>query len=147
VDVLHGSRLANGAALAAMLAATGVAAIGCHSGGTTSASSRLTARPTSTAAVTGEQDAKKLLAHCIPASTLTQLQLAEPKKGKPAREKVMECMGVPKPDRGATAACALGNIEAIAKLPKAKRPKGRQAVSVALLDAAYPCVQKYQGAK
>lgn len=101
-----------------------------------------TAKPTSTVAVTGEKDAKALVAHCIPASTLTQVQLLEPKKGKPAREAVVACMGVPKADDSAAEACALSRVEKGGKLPK-----GKQAKEETLLNEVYPCVKQYQGAK
>jgi hypothetical protein len=101
----------------------------------------VSAAATSTVARTGEADVRQLLGHCIPASTLTQIQLLAPDKGKKAREAVMDCMGVPAPDRQAAAACALGKVEHGGKLPE-----GKQAKELALLNDAYPCVKKYQDA-
>jgi hypothetical protein len=129
------------AAQAMAVAGMATAAVACGTAHTAAAGARVSAAATSTVARAGETDAKQLLAHCIPASTLTQIQLLEPRKGKADREGVMNCMGVPAPDRQAAAACALNNVEHGGKLPK-----GRQAKELALLDDAYPCVKKYQDA-
>jgi hypothetical protein len=138
------ARAIAGAAVAAL--AIGALIIGCAPGHAAADKARASAAATSTVVQTGKQDAKALLLHCIPASTMAQVQLLEPKKGKSARAAVAACMGVPEAARQVAAACVLGNAEATAKLPKGKRPKGKQAVEEALLNDAYPCVKRYQDA-
>ena len=132
-----GRALAGAVAIAALaLTLASCASAAGDPGGTAKAA---LAKPTSTAALAGEQDAKKLVSHCIPASAIDQLKLVAPVSGKSARATLMNCMGVPKADRTAAAACALANVEKGGKLPKT-----RQGKELALLNDAYPCVARYQ---
>lgn len=101
-----------------------------------SAEARVSAAATSTAVQAGKQDARALFAHCIPSTPAGQVALVT---GSQARQAVMACAGVPKGKRVQAAECVLAGIEHGGKLPK-----GRQARELALLNAAYPCAQKYQ---
>lgn len=127
--------------LAALAIAAALMLAGCghhgHAAAMSSAGARASALATSTAAQAGKKDAKTLLAHCIPSSASGQVALAT---SASAREAVMKCAGVPKGQRQAAAQCALTRIENGGKLPA-----GRQAKELALLNDAWPCVQKYQG--
>lgn len=120
-------------AIAAAVLAACVALAGCgHSQGGGTAT-----HPVSFPPATGEKDAKALVAHCIPADGTAQLNLLT---SGAARENVMRCAGIPARQRKAAAGCVLSNLEKDGTLPAGISAAGR-----ALFDAAFPCVQKYQG--
>lgn len=123
-------------AAAALVVAGALAVAGCGPK-TSAAIAKATASPTSSAVKQGKQDAKALFAHCIPASAAGQAALLT---SSTARQNVMQCAGVPKGERKVAAECVLTAVE-----NGGKPPKGRQNEELWLLNAAYPCVQKYQG--
>jgi hypothetical protein len=121
-------------AAGALVLAAVLSVAGCHSG---SAQAHASAIATSSVAQKGKTDARTLFEHCIPQSAIGQVNLLT---SKSARQRVYACAGVPKEDIKPAAACALSNLE-----HAGKPPKGRQAKEAWVLDAAYPCAQKYQG--
>lgn len=127
-------------AVTAFAAAAVLALAGCghhrNPAAAASAGARVSAAATSTVAQAGKHDAEALFAHCIPSAAAGQAALVASKQ---ARQDVMACAGVPRGERVQAAECALARIEQAGKLPK-----GRQARELALLDAAYPCIQRYQ---
>ncbi len=113
------------ASILAAIALAGLTACSSHSG----AKAKASAAASSTTGQTAVRDAKALFGHCLPANQLSPV----------AWKTAMQCGGVPKGQRLAAAQCALTAIEHGGKMPA-----GKQARETAILNDAYPCVQKYQ---
>jgi|SRR5579871_5470890 len=89
---------------AAVLCLAALAACG-HKGSASAAESSVKASThafaTSSAGQYDKAQAAKLVRKCFPASETAQLRLAEPKKGKPGRQAVENCLKIPAGPNGA----------------------------------------------
>jgi glucose/arabinose dehydrogenase len=120
--------------------AAGIAVLaGCNSGGShtaaeQSAKARASAAAQSTAGQKAKSDAQLLLKQCPVPQGAAQLS-------KTAWKTWMGCADVPQKNWKNAAGCVLTNAEHGGKLPK-----DHQARETALINDAFPCVQKYHGA-
>lgn len=106
---------------------------GSHTAAEQSAKARASALATSSSAQQAKTDAKALLRACPPPQGASQLSQA-------AWTTWARCAGVPKAAWKPAAGCVLTAVEHGGKFPA-----GKQARETALINDAYPCVQKYHG--
>lgn len=74
---------------------------GCNKSSDSAAKASASAFATSSTGRYDKAQADKLVKKCFPASEATQLKMLEPKKGKPERTKVEDCLAIPETNRTA----------------------------------------------